>query len=166
MLSFAYGKVPWIALGLAFSFASYGYLKKTTGLQPIQSLAAETTSLTPFALIGLALIARFDRLDALHSPAKAQLFLVATGVVTAIPLVLFGMAARKIPLAQIGLLQYIAPTMVLLCGVALLNEHISGERWIGVVLVWVALILLAIDAFSSRQSTAKVGRAGRTVPGA
>ncbi len=155
VLSFAYGKVPWIALGLAFSFAAYGYLKKTTGLQPIQSLAAETTALTPFALIGLGLIAKLDRLDVLHSPAKAQLFLLATGVVTAIPLILFGMAARQIPLAQIGLLQYIAPTMVLLCGVALLNEHISGERWAGVLLVWVALVLLAVDAFSTRQSGEK-----------
>jgi chloramphenicol-sensitive protein RarD len=153
VLSFAYGKVPWIALGLAFSFAAYGYLKKTTGLQPIQSLAAETTALTPFALIGLVLIAKFDRLDVLYSPTKAQLFLLATGVITAIPLVLFGMAARKIPLAQVGLLQYIAPTMVLLCGVAVLNEHITGERWAGVLLVWVALVLLAVDAFSGRTST-------------
>jgi chloramphenicol-sensitive protein RarD len=148
VLSFAYGKVPWIALGLAFSFAAYGYLKKTTGLQPIQSLAAETLALTPFALVGLGLLATFDRLDVVHSPTKAQLFLLATGVITAIPLVLFGMAARKIPLAQIGLLQYIAPTMVLLCGVVVLNEHVSGERWAGVILVWVALVLLAIDALS------------------
>jgi chloramphenicol-sensitive protein RarD len=153
VLSFAYGKVPWIALGLAFSFAAYGYLKKTTGLQPIQSLAAETTALAPFALVGLGLIARFDRLDVIHSPTKQQLFLLASGIVTAIPLVLFGMAARKIPLAQIGLLQYIAPTMLLLCGVAILNEHISGERWAGVVLVWIALVMLAIDAWSKMRST-------------
>ena len=155
VLSFAYGKVPWIALGLAFSFAAYGYLKKTTGLQPIQSLAAETTALTPFALVGLGLIARFDRLDVIHSPTKAQLFLLASGVITAVPLVLFGMAARKIPLAQVGLLQYIAPTMVLLCGVAVLNEHVSGERWAGVILVWVALVLLAVDAWSSMQSASR-----------
>lgn len=148
VLSFAYGKVPWIALGLALSFAAYGYLKKTTGLQPIQSLAAETTALFPFAIVGLGLIAKFDRLDALHSPTKAKLFVLVIGVVTAIPLVLFGMAAAKIPLAQIGLLQYIAPTMVMFCGVVLLNEHVSGERFIGVLLVWVALVLLAVDALS------------------
>lgn len=153
VLSFAYGKIPWIALGLAFSFAAYGYLKKTTGLQPIQSLAAETTALAPFAVVGLALIARFDRLDVLHAPMKANLFLLASGVITAVPLVLFGMAARKIPLAQVGLLQYIAPTMVLLCGVAVLNEHITGERWVGVILVWVALVLLVVDAWSSMRST-------------
>jgi chloramphenicol-sensitive protein RarD len=152
VLSFAYGKVPWIALGLAFSFAAYGYLKKTTGLQPIQSLAAETTALAPFAIVGLALIARFDRLDVLHSPTKAQLFLLASGIITAVPLVLFGMAARKIPLAQVGLLQYIAPTMVLLCGVTVLNEHVTGERWAGVVLVWVALVLLAADAWTTMRS--------------
>lgn len=154
VLSFAYGKIPWIALGLAFSFAAYGYLKKTTGLQPIQSLAAETTALAPFAIVGLGLIARFDRLDVLHSPAKAQLFLLASGIITAVPLVLFGMAARKIPLAQVGLLQYIAPTMVLLCGVAVLNEHVTGERWVGVILVWVALVLLAVDAWSTMRSAA------------
>jgi chloramphenicol-sensitive protein RarD len=153
VLSFAYGKIPWIALGLAISFAAYGYLKKTTGLQPIQSLAAETTALAPFAVVGLGLIAHFDRLDVLHSPTKAQLFLLASGVITAIPLVLFGMAARKIPLAQIGLLQYIAPTMVLVCGVAVLNEHVTGERWAGMVLVWIALVLLATDAWSSMRSS-------------
>jgi chloramphenicol-sensitive protein RarD len=153
VLSFAYGKIPWIALGLAFSFAAYGYLKKTTGLQPIQSLAAETTALAPFAFVGLGLIARFDRLDVLHSPTKAQLFLLASGIITAVPLVLFGMAARKIPLAQVGLLQYIAPTMVLLCGVAVLNEHVTGERWVGVILVWVALVLLAVDAWTNMRST-------------
>ena len=152
VLSFAYGRVPWIALGLAFSFAAYGYLKKTTGLQPIQSLAAETTALTPFAIVGLVLIARFDRLDVLHSPTKAQLFLLASGIITAVPLVLFGMAARKIPLAQVGLLQYIAPTMVLLCGVAVLNEHVTGERWAGVILVWAALVLLAVDAWKGMRS--------------
>jgi chloramphenicol-sensitive protein RarD len=146
VLSFAYGKVPWIALGLAFSFAGYGYLKKTTGLQPIQSLAAETISLTPFALVGLGLIAKFNGLDVMQSPTKPQLFLLASGIVTAIPLTLFGMAARKIPLAQIGLLQYIAPTMVLLCGVLVLHEKVSGERWVGMGLVWVALVLLAVDA--------------------
>jgi chloramphenicol-sensitive protein RarD len=153
VLSFAYGKVPWIALSLAFSFAAYGYLKKTTGLQPIQSLAAETTALTPFALVGLALIAKFDQLDVMSAPTKGQLFLLAVGVVTAVPLTLFGVAARKITLAQIGLLQYIAPTMVLLCGVTLLNEHVSGKRWAGVALVWVALVLLAVDALSNSPST-------------
>lgn len=156
VLSFAYGKVPWIALGLAFSFAAYGYLKKTTGLQPIQSLAAETTALAPLAplaLVGLGLIASFDRLDVLHAPVKANLFLLASGIIMAVPLVLFGMAARKIPLAQVGLLQYIAPTMVLLCGVAFLNEHITGERLVGVILVWIALVLLVADAWSSMRST-------------
>ncbi len=158
VLSFAYGKVPWIALSLAFSFATYGYLKKTTGLQPIQSLAAETIALAPFAVVGLGLIAKFDRLDVIHSPTKAQLFLLATGVVTAVPLTLFGMAARKIPLAQIGLLQYIAPTMVLVCGVTVLNERVSGERWAGMVLVWIALVFLAVDALSSAGSAEKVRR--------
>jgi chloramphenicol-sensitive protein RarD len=165
VLSFAYGKVPWIALGLAFSFAAYGYLKKTTGLQPIQSLAAETIALTPFALVGLGLIARFDRLDVLHAQTKAQLFLLAAGVVTAIPLTLFGMAARKIPLAQVGLLQYIAPTMVLLCGVVVLHEHVSGERWAGVMLVWVALVLLAVDAWKGMRLAEKSDSQGATVKG-
>lgn len=146
VLSFAYGKVPWIALGLALTFAAYGYLKKTTGLQPIQSLAAETTALLPFAVVGLGLIARFDRLDSLHAPTKAKFFLLVIGVVTAVPLVMFGMAAAKIPLAQVGLLQYIAPTMVMFCGVALLNEHVSGVRFVGVLFVWAALVLLAVDA--------------------
>jgi chloramphenicol-sensitive protein RarD len=156
VLSFAYGKVPWIALGLALSFAAYGYLKKTTGLQPLQSLAAETLALTPFALVGLGLIATSDGLDTIEAPTNVQLFLLLAGVVTAVPLVLFGRAARQITLAQIGLLQYIAPTMVLLCGVLVLNEQVSGERWIGMFLVWIALVVLAIDALS-------VGRSASTI---
>jgi chloramphenicol-sensitive protein RarD len=158
VLSFAYGKVPWIALGLAFSFAAYGYLKKTTGLQPIQSLAAETTALVPFALIGFGLIAKFGKFEVLHAPAKAQLLLLLVGFVTAIPLILFGMAASKIPLAQIGLLQYIAPSMIMLCGVVLLHEHISGERFVGVLLIWIALVILTVDALSTTRSSKQASK--------
>jgi chloramphenicol-sensitive protein RarD len=153
VLTFAYGKVPWIALGLATSFALYAYLKKTTGLQSLQSLAAETTALTPFAIIGLALMARASGgLGTTHATTKTTMFLLFIGVVTAIPLTLFGIAARKIPLAQIGLLQYIAPTMVLFCGVVFLHEKVSNPRWIGMAFVWVALVLLAVDAAKNAKS--------------
>ena len=153
VLTVAYGKVPYIALSLAFSFALYAFLKKTVGLESLSSLAAETAAMTPFAVILLIWIARTDRLDSLHATPLVTFLLPFLGVVTAVPLVLFGVAAKRIPLAQIGLLQYLTPTMVLLLGVFVFHESVSTWRWIGMMFVWGALVALAIDALSTLRTT-------------
>jgi chloramphenicol-sensitive protein RarD len=153
VLTIAYGKVPYIALSLALTFALYAFLKKTVGLESLSSLAAETTAMSPFALVGLIWLSRGKSgLDSLHAPATTTTLLLFIGVVTAVPLVLFGVAARRIPLAQIGLLQYLTPTMVLLLGVFVFHEKVSALRWVGMAIVWCALVALAADALSTLRS--------------
>ena len=153
VLTVAYGKVPFIALSLALSFALYAFLKKTVGLESLSSLAAETTAMSPFAIVGLIWLATRDGgLDSVHAPTTTMILLVFIGVVTAVPLVLFGVAAQRIPLAQIGLLQYLAPTMVLLIGVFVFHESVSRLRWVGMAIVWCALVALAFDALASLRN--------------
>ena len=151
VLTVAYGKVPWIALSLALTFALYAFLKKTTGLESLSSLAAETTAMSPFAVIGLIWMAQSGGLDSFHASATTTALLTVIGLVTAVPLTLFGVAARRIPLAQIGLLQYLTPTMVLLLGVFVFHESVSTWRWVGMAIVWGALVALATDAVSTLQ---------------
>jgi len=146
VLTAAYGRVPWIALVLACSFAGYGYLKKAVAVPATTSLAVETAVLLPVALIGLVALRLRGDAAFLHGALGRDLLLVGLGVITAVPLVLFGTAARRIPLTLLGLLQYLTPTFQLLCGVVVLDEALPPERLGGFVLVWIALVLLGVDA--------------------
>lgn len=148
------GRPPWIALGLAFTFALYGLMKKRLGasLDALHSLTAETAVLAPIAvgvLIWLELSGATTFRD--HAPAH-PLLLASSGVVTAVPLLLFAAAARRVPLVTIGLLQFVTPILQLLCGVLLLGEAMTPTRWTGFGIVWVALVLLAADSFRSARS--------------
>jgi chloramphenicol-sensitive protein RarD len=148
------GRPPWIALGLAFTFALYGLMKKRLGasLDALHSLTAETAVLAPIAvgvLIWLELSGATTFRD--HAPAH-PLLLATSGVVTAVPLLLFAAAARRVPLVTIGLLQFVTPILQLLCGVLLLGEAMTPTRWTGFGIVWVALVLLAADSFRSARS--------------
>ncbi|NYG06425.1 chloramphenicol-sensitive protein RarD [Phycicoccus badiiscoriae] len=147
-LSIAARSVPLIPVSLAMSFGLYGLVKKKVGasLEAMHSLAAETAVLAPVALVMLAVLtARGDTTFTTHGGVHTAL-LVAAGVATAIPLLLFAAAARRVPLVTIGLLQFITPVLQLLCGVLLLGEHLSGTRWIGFGIVWVALAVLSYDS--------------------
>lgn len=153
-LSVAGGRVPWVALTLAVTFALYGLSKKRLGetLPALHGLTVETVLLTPVAaglLIWLGVTgSQTFTSDAPIHPA----LLVLSGVVTAIPLLLFAAAARRVPLVTIGLLQFVTPVMQLLCGVLLLGERMSPQRWAGFALVWVALVVLSVDsAVSARR---------------
>ncbi len=154
VLAVAYGRLPWIALTLAFSFAGYGALKRTVRVASTTSLAVETAFLAPFAVVGLAVAEATGRAAFFHGPAWQTLLLVSLGAVTAIPLALFATAARLIPLTMLGLLQYLTPTMQLLCGVLLLGESLPPERVAGFVLVWVALAILGTDALRAARRPA------------
>ncbi len=157
VLTIGYGRVPWIALVLAFSFAGYGFLKKAVAVPATTSLAVETAVLLPLALVGLVVLQVRGGTAFLHGSVGRDLLLAGLGVVTAVPLVLFGTAARRIPLTLLGLLQYLTPTFQLLCGVLVLDEDLPPERLAGFVLVWVALVLLGLDAVrTSRQRVAPV----------
>lgn len=153
VLTAAYGRVPWVALVLACSFAAYSFLKKAVPVGALTSLATETLVLLPVALTALVVLqARGDAAFG-HGTLGRDLLLLSLGVVTAGPLILFGMAARRIPLSQLGLLQYLTPTLQLLCGVVVFHEPMPAERLIGFVLVWVALAVLAVDALGTRRRT-------------
>ena len=149
VLTAAYGRVPWVALVLATSFAAYGYLKKAVGMGSAPSLAVETAVLVPVAVGGLALLGSRGDAAFLHGSGGRDALLVGLGVLTAAPLLAFGAAASRIPLSLLGLLQYLTPTLQLLCGVVVLGEPLPPERLAGFVLVWAGLIALTVDALRS-----------------
>ncbi len=161
VLTVAYGQVPWISLVLACSFAGYGFLKKAVEVPALTSLAVETSVLLPFAAGGLILMEGTGDAAFLHGSTGQDVLLVGLGVVTAAPLLLFAASARRIPLTLLGLLQYLTPTLQLLCGVVVLHEGLPPERLAGFVLVWIALIILGTDAVrtSRRAATEPVAEA-------
>ncbi|MDE0804636.1 MAG: EamA family transporter RarD [Acidimicrobiales bacterium] len=162
VLTVANGAVPWIALVLACSFATYGYLKKSADVAALPSLAVETAVLSPLALIGLAVFQGRGDLSFVHGSAGRDAILVGLGVVTAVPLLLFATAATRIPLSLLGLLQYVTPTMQLLCGVLILDEDLPPERLVGFVLVWVALTVLATDAIGNERRSRRAAALATT----
>ena len=146
VLSVGYGKPPWIALTLAFSFATYGLVKKRIGLDGLESLAAETAvQFLPALGFLLFLGARGDSTFGGGGIGHSAL-LASCGLVTAVPLICFGGAAVRLPLSTIGMLQYLTPTSQFILGVALFHESMPPERWAGFTLVWLALALLTWDA--------------------
>jgi chloramphenicol-sensitive protein RarD len=166
VLTVGYGRPPWISLCLAFSFATYGLVKKKVDLGGIESLAAETAvQFLPALVYLLWLGAHGTSTFAGHGPGHAAL-LTSTGLVTALPLVCFGAAAIRVPLSTIGLLQYMTPVFQFLLGILYFHEAMPPERWAGFALVWVALVLLTWDALRTVRRTARALRAGRVpVPG-
>ena len=151
VLTVAYGRVPWIALVLACSFGGYSFLKKSVPVGAVTSLAVETLVLLPVAAAWLVALTVSGESAFLHGSVGRDLLLVGLGVVTAVPLLLFGTAARRIPLTLLGLLQYLTPTLQLICGVAVFHEPLPPARLAGFVLVWVALAVLAADAVGERR---------------
>ena len=160
-LSVDLGRPPWIAVGLALSFALYGLMKKRIGtsLGAFQSLTSETAVLLPIALAILVWVEVSGQSTfAVDSPSH-PLLLASAGMVTAGPLLLFAAAARRVPLVTIGLLQFITPVLQLLCGVLILGETMKTSRWIGFGIVWVALLVLTIDSIRSIRSRRRLAGA-------
>lgn len=155
------GKPPWIALSLALSFGTYGLLKNKIGgsLNALQSLSAETAVLAPVAAILLVFLTIHGQTTFTTHGAGHSLLLVSTGIATALPLLLFAAAASRVPLVSIGLMQFITPVLQLICGVTLLGEHLSLARWVGFGIVWVALVLLSVDALQSASRGRRLARA-------
>jgi chloramphenicol-sensitive protein RarD len=147
-LSLAAGSVPVVALSLAMSFGLYGLVKKKVGasLEAMHSLAAETAVLAPIAIVMLAVLTSRGDTTFTTEGGWHTTLLVAAGVATATPLLLFAAAARRVPLVTVGLLQFITPVLQLLCGVLLLDEHMSRTRWVGFGIVWIALAVLSFDS--------------------
>ncbi|WP_051371622.1 EamA family transporter RarD [Streptomyces sp. 142MFCol3.1] len=165
VLTIGYGRPPWISLCLAFSFATYGLVKKKVNLGGIESLAAETAiQFLPAVAYLVWLGSRGDATFAAQGGGHA-LLLAATGVVTALPLVCFGAAAIRVPLSTLGLLQYLAPVFQFLLGILYFHEAMPPERWAGFALVWLALSLLTFDALrTARRAARQLRNAGRPSP--
>lgn len=145
-LTFALGKLPWIALVLALSFGSYGLVRKLTPVDAVHGLALESTIMLPPALAYLAWCAGQGSGVFLHQPWYLDLLLLAGGVITAIPLVLFGVATRRVPLTMLGFLQYIAPTVGLLLGVLVFHEPFGTTQLLSFSWIWLALVVFSVDA--------------------
>ncbi|MFB6814087.1 EamA family transporter RarD [Streptomyces sp. NPDC056347] len=161
VLAIGYGRPPWISLTLAFSFATYGLMKKKINMGGLESLTAETAVMFLPALGYLLWLgARGESTFASEGTGHSAL-LVSAGLVTAVPLILFGAAAIRVPLSTLGLLQYLAPVFQFALGIVYFHEAMPPERWAGFGLVWLALSLLTWDAFRTARRTRAQVRAAR-----
>jgi chloramphenicol-sensitive protein RarD len=150
-LTVSYGRLPWIALTLAFSFALYGLVKKTAPLGSLFGLTLETAILLLPALSFLALVEARGQAAFLHEGALTDLLLVGAGLITTVPLLMFASAAQRIPFSMIGVLQYIAPTLQFLLGVLAYHEPFDRTRLIGFSIVWAALLLFWAEGVLARR---------------
>lgn len=151
VLTVDYGRPPWLALALAFSFGTYGLAKKQADAGAIESLTVETLLLAPLAAAYVGWLAWSGNAQfGAHGVGHALLF-TTTGIVTAIPLVLFGAAATRVSMVGLGLLQYLAPILQFALGVLWFHEEMPPGRWAGFALVWLALVLLTAEMVSHRR---------------
>ena len=157
VLTIGLGRLPWIGLVLAFSFAGYGTIKKLVGADPLASLTIETAVASPFALAYLVHLQLAGALVFGHHSISTSLLLIGTGVITAIPLLMFGAAANRIPLTTMGLLQYLTPIIQFVIGVFVLGETMPPARWTGFAIVWIALAVFSYDGLrqGGRNRTAR-----------
>jgi chloramphenicol-sensitive protein RarD len=146
-LTFAYGRLPWIALTLALTFSIYGLVKKIGPLGSLFGLMLETGVLVVPALIYLFYFNTIGQGAFFHAGAVSDMLLVGTGMVTAVPLLMFASAARRIPLSLLGILQYIAPTLQFLLGVIVFQEPFSQSQFIGFSFVWTGLVIFGTEGF-------------------
>ena len=146
VLALDYGRLPWVALVLAFSFGTYGLAKKTANAGAIESLTLETMLLAPLAAAYIGwLVATGQSNFGSHGTGHALLF-TTTGIVTAIPLICFGGAAIRVSMVTLGLLQYLAPILQFALGVVWFHEDMPPGRWAGFILVWIALAIFTVEA--------------------
>lgn len=144
VLTIDYGQPPCVALALAVSFATYGFMKNRLRAGAVESLTVESVMLAPIAL-GYLIHLQIQGTGTFgHQGLGPALLLMATGLITAVPLLLFSAAATRVPLSTLGLLQYLAPTAQFLLGVLYFGERMSPAQWIGFGLVWIALVVMTV----------------------
>jgi chloramphenicol-sensitive protein RarD len=154
LLTIESGQVPWLALVIACTFSFYGLIRKTVAVEALPGLAAETLMLTP---VGLAFLCwrQTQYGDVIQHSPWVTVLLLLSGLITAVPLVLFAYGVRRIGYATVGMLQYIGPTMQFILGLVVFKETLKPERLICFVLIWAALVIYAGDSvWRSRASRA------------
>lgn len=151
VLTVDYGRLPYVALVLAFSFGSYGLAKKQAGVDAVVSLTVETAVLAPVAGAYVAWLVLSGHSSMGSEGLGHALLFTTTGVVTAIPLLCFGAAAIRVPLVVLGLLQYLAPVIQFALGVLVFQEAMPPGRWLGFGLVWIALMIFTVEAINHRR---------------
>ncbi len=158
------GRPPWIALVLAFSFATYGLMKNQVRMPALESLGVEAALLAVPAAVVLGGIEAGGHGTFGGSQVHVTVLLVSLGVVTAVPLLLFGAAASRVPLSTMGLMQYLTPTLQFLIGLLVAHEAMSTGRWVGFTVVWLALVVFSVDSVRARArgpAAAPVSSSGR-----
>jgi len=160
VLAINYGQFPFIALTLAFSFGLYGLVKKQVGgrVDAVSGLTIETAWLSVPAAVALIVLASSGVLTIGSENVLQTVAMLCAGIVTAVPLLFFAAAARRLPLTYLGLTQYIAPLLQFVIGVFVLQEAMPPARWLGFGLVWIALVILTIDMFRAQRTTRSVVR--------
>jgi chloramphenicol-sensitive protein RarD len=158
ILTFNYGQPPVIALTLALSFGIYGLAKNRLGgkVSALNSFTVETTLLLPLGIIQLVVLAGMMQIQFGYAGLGPSLGLAAYGVLTAIPLLLFGAAAKRVPLSYIGFMQYLTPTLQFLLGLLVFQEPMPAARWLGFAMVWFALSILSFDALRQLRNRSKL----------
>ena len=153
VLTFEYGRLPWIALTLAGSFGIYGLAKNkmSSGVSALHSYTLETLLLMPVAL-GMLVWVAVSGPVAFGTSVVGSAGLAFYGVMTAIPLILFGVAANHLPLSWVGFMQYLTPSIQFLLAIFVFGEVMPPSRWIGFGLVWLALVFLSWDMVSARKN--------------
>lgn len=145
IMALQYGKIPWVALGIALSFAIYGALKKKIKLDATRGLAIETFFILPIALIYYIFIMSTKEISFTQVNWNTDLFLILGGLVTAYPLILFAKGARALPQSILGFFQYIAPTFVLILGVFVFGEPFTTVELISFMIIWVAILIFSLS---------------------
>lgn len=159
VLTVDYGRPPWIAFILAFSFATYSLAKNKVGgrINALHSFTIESGLLLPVAVVQFFVVASFTPIQFGTAGFWPTMVLVGFGVMTAIPLILFGAAASRIPLAMIGFIQYLTPTAVFILGITYFGEEMPAVRWVGFILVWTGLAILTFDALKQLRARKNSG---------
>jgi chloramphenicol-sensitive protein RarD len=143
----AYGAFPWIALGIATSFGLYGAVHKHAGEQVdgITGLTVETFASLPVAAVQLLIVAGMSGIGVFSFGPGITALVMFSGIMTAVPLILFGEATRRLPLSYMGFLQFLTPILGFLYGYFVMHEEMPVSRWVGFIAVWIALIILIAD---------------------
>lgn len=156
VLTINYGKPPWIALILAFTFACYGALKKQIILDSIRGLAIETFFIMPFAFIYYIYLMTKEEVAFFHIDWKTNILLILAGIVTALPLILFAKGARALPQYLLGFIQYISPTIVLFLGILLYHEPFSHAELIAFIFIWTAIGIFSLSTIIENRKKHKL----------